>query len=400
MFPEPGLRTRIAVGLVGIGLATALAFGLGAYWAADIMEVLVLEDNIGELAQRSARAIAAGESPPLPAEDWYYTRRQSDPHLEPELGQLQNGSHHDVLIGTREHHVWVQPLPDDRLFLIYDLTEIEEYESQLIVFLVSIGVIGGVLAFGAGLWLTPWIARPLTALANRVMKLPRHAHRLSGPEQEDADLAILAEAINSYLEENHELIERERAFTGMASHELRNPVATILAATDLIELQEHAPHVALPLQRIRRSARRMDKLIDVLLDLARRDSDGNSTDESCRPAALIAALLDDLSTHADAADKKLELDLDDSVQLATRPAMFEVVAANLINNAFDHSTGPNILIRLNRSGRTVESEGGEPQANRSGRLGLSIVDVICSRLGWRFEYRTAASTTTASVHFG
>lgn len=384
------------MGLVGISLATAISFGFGAYWAADIMEVLVLEEDIGERARRSARAIAAGESPTLPNEDWYYARFQSDGNLHPALGQLQSGSHHDVFMDDREFHVWVEPVRNDRLFLIYDLTRIEAFESQLVVFLVSICVIVGVLAVTVGLWITKWVAQPVADLAHRVLQLPSDAPQLGPLDQEDADLAIVAGAIDVFLAKNHELMERERAFSGMASHELRNPVATITAALDVMDLRSPSTNSVQPLARIRRATQRIDRLIEVLLDLARRESrhDGGML---CHPAAVVREILDDHAARSDGHGRLVDVELDDTLELPVKPAMFEVVAENLISNALNHSTGPKILIRLDVSAFTVRSEGGSANDNGGGGLGLSIVDVICGRLGWQFYYETDGPFTVARV---
>jgi len=391
---------RIAIGLVGFSLATSIAFGIGAYWAADIMEVLVLEQNIGERARRAASAISAGKEPLLPEEDWYYGRRQSDGDIERQFSQLQNGSHHDVMVDGGEFHVWIEPLSDDRLYLFYDLAKIEAYEGQLVMFLVSIGAVLSVLAFALGLWLTPWVAKPVTALAERVLKLSRDAERLDAPDQEDTDLAVLAAAIDTFLRENHDLVERERAFTGMASHELRNPVASIGAALDLIALNPAAQELAQPLGRIRRNSDRMNSLIEVLLDLARDQNIGKSDDDMCRPADLIREIVNDHLSLSRTEGRQIQLDLADEFVLNVRPAIFRVIAINLISNALAHSTGSQISIRLNAESFSVDSEGDTESEPDPRRLGLGIVDVICARFGWAFEYSVNKPFTTATVRLG
>ncbi len=397
MFRRAGLRTRIAIGLVGFSLATSIAFGVSAYWATDVMEVLVLEQNIGEQARRIAKTIASGEAPQLPESDWYYARMQSGGDVASEFTQLQSGSHHEVMVDDREFHLWIEPVSNDRLFLFYDLAVIEAYESRLSVFLISTGVILGVFAFLLGLFLTPWVARPLTALAQRVAKLPRDARRLDGPEHEDADLAVLADAIDAYLSENSDLVQRERSFTGMASHELRTPIATISAALDVIALEPQQNNIAAPMRRIRRATDRMENLIEVLLDLARDQDVGESTLADWRPADMIREILADETNQTERKQHKVELDLDDSLVLEVQPAMFRMIAGNLIANALTHGTGDTVRIQLSSTVFSVENDGEiGPQPSR-GRLGLSIVDVICARLGWRFQYTSGDGVTAADV---
>jgi two-component system OmpR family sensor kinase len=68
-------------------------------------------------------------------------------------------------------------------------------------------------------------------------------------------------------------VEQQRRFTGDASHELRTPVATVLADASLaLERQRDSAEYRAALERIQAEAVRMGRIVDGLLVLARTDA--------------------------------------------------------------------------------------------------------------------------------
>lgn len=124
---------------------------------------------------------------------------------------------------------------------------------------------------------------------------------------------------------------------GVVAHDLRNPLNTILMSADL--LRDH-PHGQDDLERrvdvIIRSARRMDRLIQDLLDVARLEADRLLLDPQDLTAETIAREALDLSASR-AAAKSLQLRLDAPAGGNTRVAgdrdRLLQVLINLIDNA-------------------------------------------------------------------
>src|SRR5690606_37745934 len=84
------------------------------------------------------------------------------------------------------------------------------------------------------------------------------------------ELAVVAAAAQAFLERSHRFVERERAFIDTVSHELRTPVAVMAGAAELaLDQPQVAAPVAHQLQRIRQEARNVERLISLLLVLAR-----------------------------------------------------------------------------------------------------------------------------------
>jgi two-component system, OmpR family, sensor kinase len=92
-------------------------------------------------------------------------------------------------------------------------------------------------------------------------------------DRTETELGQVAFALNLAFDRQRESIERLRRFTADASHELRTPVATIIAELDWALLRERgADEYRESLATCRRAGARMQSLVEGLLTLARADS--------------------------------------------------------------------------------------------------------------------------------
>jgi two-component system OmpR family sensor kinase len=83
----------------------------------------------------------------------------------------------------------------------------------------------------------------------------------------------VASALNLAFDRLHDSIERQRRFTADASHQLRTPVATMMAELDWSLMRERsAADYRESLETCRRAAVRMRSIVEGLLTLARADS--------------------------------------------------------------------------------------------------------------------------------
>ncbi|MBQ9950937.1 MAG: HAMP domain-containing histidine kinase [Clostridia bacterium] len=135
--------------------------------------------------------------------------------------------------------------------------------------------------------------------------------------------------------------ERERRFTSDASHELRTPVAGILAQSEfaLSEAATDDDRTA-ALQEIRRRAGDMSSLIGKLLTLSRMDAKRIRPEWEEIDLALTAEIA--LSAAEDAAEKKniaLTLDAPDEVRIRADQTMAAQAAVNLVENAVKYGGG-------------------------------------------------------------
>jgi two-component system, OmpR family, manganese sensing sensor histidine kinase len=147
-----------------------------------------------------------------------------------------------------------------------------------------------------------------------------------------------------------ESYQRLKQFTADASHELRNPIAIIqtnvqaaLADPDPDPIDQQQQ-----LQVVERLTRRLGRLVDDLLFLARQDS---SLAPQWTSLALDELLLDVIQEQtARATEQHLSLDLqlpgDESLTLQGNPDQLARLFTNLISNAIAHTTIGQIQVRL------------------------------------------------------
>jgi signal transduction histidine kinase len=104
------------------------------------------------------------------------------------------------------------------------------------------------------------------------------------------ELAALAATLNDLLERVNAASEQQRRFIGDAAHELRTPVATLLASAELHERTSSDPEAG----DMARQAERLAVLVTDLLVLARLDTHGRA---DSGPVDLAAIIRDELASR-------------------------------------------------------------------------------------------------------
>src|SRR5262249_52822929 len=96
--------------------------------------------------------------------------------------------------------------------------------------LIAVGV--WALAAAVGRHFARRAVAPLTLMAESARSMPFDDCRLPSPGTRD-ELEEFARSFNGLLDRLHVAIERQRQFTGQASHQLRTPLAALIAAIDV-----------------------------------------------------------------------------------------------------------------------------------------------------------------------
>ncbi len=105
-----------------------------------------------------------------------------------------------------------------------------------------------------------------------------------------------------------ESIAEKKVLMGIAAHDIRNPLTTVLLATDIIENERHTPTQTekVALDSIRASVQRVRRLADNLLDLEAIES--GKLNMTLRPTDVSNLIRDVAKVHApDAARKNIEI---------------------------------------------------------------------------------------------
>jgi signal transduction histidine kinase len=188
---------------------------------------------------------------------------------------------------------------------------------------------------------------PLVLMAESARAMPFDDCRLPSPGTGD-ELEEFARNFNGLLDRLHEALERQRQFTGQASHQLRTPLAAVIAA---IEVARRRPRSAQELERVldrlHEDAVRLWRVVEALLFLARADADAAMPDpERVDLAGWAAEHLLSWSGHERAADLRLgECDAGQLWARVHRPLLGQLLD-NLLENACKYSEpGTPIVIR-------------------------------------------------------
>ena len=230
--------------------------------------------------------------------------------------------------------------------------EHERMETVLLFILFS------VLAVALIAIVLPWALRPLSHASRQAAAIgPNTLNRRIDAEDLPVEVQPLVNGFNGVLDRLAEAYALHRRFTANAAHELRTPL-TVLS----LRLQHARMGEGLDWPAIIEDLARMQRLLDQLLDLARKQASGLGDGERAevnmsrivREAAAMVLPL------AEERGRALEVELAEAVTLPNgRADDLRDMARNLIENALLHGVGT-VTIDLRRSG--------------DGRVGLTVAD--------------------------
>lgn len=139
-------------------------------------------------------------------------------------------------------------------------------------------------------------------------------------------------------QQRQQLLRAERTremMLGILSHDLRNPLHGISIASQLALRRASGDAVGEPLQRILRNSRRMERMIEQLLDLTRIRAGGGVT-LAPAPADLRSIVEDIVEEHEEHA-QRFRIDVRGDTGGSWDPDRLAQVVSNLVANAAVHS---------------------------------------------------------------
>jgi signal transduction histidine kinase len=256
----------------------------------------------------------------------------------------------------------------ERLVNERTLKELKQYSSGAlgVLFVVSLGI-GWVVS---GRVLSP-IDR-ITEVARRIQATDL-SQRI-GLEGPDDELKRLADTFDGMLERLDEAFRSQRRFVSDASHELRNPLATIRTNLDVIMADENATEddFRQTIVIARRATDRMSTLVDDLLALARLETPRPQW-ETVSITTLIGEVVEEFAGVA--VDKHITLEPTVAIGLHAHgdPDTLKRAAANLLDNALSFAPeDSHVRAAAGRNGDwiwiAVEDEGPGIPTNQQRRI--------------------------------
>ncbi len=312
---------------------------------------------------------------------------------------------------NEDYWVSVDPAPGG---ILYVAKETSLFDQRQDVFLFGIMIVAAlfiIISFILTQLSARRIVKPLIELTQEISNInPQYRSMRVSENYHDQELYSIATTFNSYLNTMEAYVKREHMLIGMASHELRTPIAVTSGALDVLKERGTLGYKdTITIERIREATDEMNANISAILMLARKQPAAPLYGQILLSQSLQSVVQARLNTHPEEQSRLSITPSEIDHQLVSDTALVNMLLRNLIQNSLEHTQG-HVTLRQNKQGLLVSDEGdGLPRnvrqqleqkqtcpsgaTNESG-IGLFIVTLICERLGWRIEAGTEAGAGT------
>ncbi len=417
MRSRPQLKHRILQWMTLYAVLLAAAVLVSGYFIHERVEHLAWESLLrAELDYYGQRTQAN------PAYRWHDTDTlrlfgvAGAPALPEVLRTLEPGLYDDMTLDGINSVVLIEQINGQPLAMALDLTQFEGVEGTITLAAAAATAVVILVLGMLVMWRLGRVIRPLATLARQVEELtPSDPHQVVSVEDDaSAELVVIADAFNNYLQRNRSFVEREHAFIASASHELRTPVAVIAGASELMLEQPDMPASARnQVARIHRTARDVEQLISLLLALAKDPS--RLADSSDRVALdqLLPQILEDHRHLTRGKDLALILEPMPACDIVAPLTIVQAAIGNLLRNAIENSDRGQIRIRLQPDATVVIEDPGHGMSpeeisriyaqlargggREGGGIGLELISRLCEHLGWQLDFASEPGRGTRTT---
>lgn len=402
------LRKRVAIACALCVAILSMAWGFAFFAAIRLTEDRVLERQLRLAAETyprlpmNLRGYDQATALPQPLRQW----AQANP--DQGLYEFEDEELYVAVIatGNQQRHA----------FVVFDVAGIEASSSEDWWWLLGVGGVVatlGALGFGLGILGMGRALAPVAHLAKLVADID--PEKLSAEEYErikssrfgEDEVGLLARTLEKTLGRIGAFVERERNFTGSASHELRTPITVIAGALELLEQRDLSTEDVAILDRVRRATLDMTTTIEMFLCLARETDDGSYEKRFLVMPAVNHAI--EQQRHL-LNGKSVDVEIDDLSGAMARghPQAFSIAVNNIVRNAFEHTSrgqGPirihvkehELIVSNRMSGDAGMHSPDEGSLRQGYGLGLDIVQRLCEHNGWTFSLRDDETRVTAGL---
>lgn len=209
-------------------------------------------------------------------------------------------------------------------------------------------LLGAFVAGTASVWLLSFSLskkslQPLDEFRERIQNITDQHLTIRLPDAAKDEIGALARSFNQLMNHIDETYNRQREFTGNASHELRTPVARMTVQLEnLLSSGELSPDVAAQIDSIADNAFQLSDIISSLVALAdinnkeQKSSFGaiRLDEQLFEAAAELSKLYPDLRLKFDVEN---ETDADTNLEILGDETLIKMVLVNLLKNAYLYS---------------------------------------------------------------
>ncbi|MHA7958260.1 ATP-binding protein [Streptomyces sp. L500] len=319
-----GLRTKIGVAITATAAVVSVLIGLVVHHRTALNQLETARESLDQRVVSAAEDHAAGFDRP---------RVILNPHRLPEplRRAVDRGRRATYLDRSGpEPTLWAATrVGDDVVVLKHPYTRQIRNLEELDEVLWLAGGIGTALAGVVGVALATVAGRRLNASARTAERIADGdlTARLR-PRGGKDELARLIHAVNTMADALAARLQAEREVTANIAHELRTPVAGLVAAAELLPPGR-------PAELVRERSHRVRTLMEDVLEVARLDADAEHAETDVRALGELTRR----AVRAAASGEKVEVRVVRDRLVETDARRVERILANLVTNAFRHGSG-------------------------------------------------------------
>jgi len=340
-------------------------FSASLVQTARILDGLISRTQIESNKKRLTRALERGPDAHeyerklffavLDANDQVLLHSRQSPELPHEV--INKGFSEFEFEGEKWLIFALESSQDDLLIIVGERSEIRQ---EITEYIGGGLVLPLILLLPAGLWLLWQIVgvalKPLQDVSDQLRQQDLKDLKIIEVDGVPTEISPLVEALDQMIIDLDAAYARERRFVSDASHELRNPLASLLINVDnAIEESRDAESIE-SLQSMKISIKRLSRLVAQLLELSHFENPLVSREfERVDLYQICDRVVSSFKARAAAKEQEIELQsTDDQCEIDGIDSLLTSLVSNLVDNAIKYSTdGCKIRVRCYRDGKNL-----------------------------------------------
>ena len=408
-FFRGGIKAQLIRVFVLQILAISVATVLGVYAAAFVVEQVLVREALNGEAEHFWSHYEKNPSFPLPNTNnlnGYFAGGAEGEvpewlqGVEPGFGRHRTPAGGEPVVHVSEHS-------GKRLILVFD-----EMQVSSLAFYFGIAPLTGVLLL---IYVLTWVGYVLSRRAvSTIVQLADAVRSFDFQEgnfdafkldefvdTSDPEVLALMNALEQFSSRLERFVDRERNFTRNASHELRTPLAVIKGNLELLQKFPDLPKRDEVIERLARTVRDMESLVQTLLILA-RESESKLAWSSVVLNDLVSEQFDQVRRAMNKPGIKTGMTADCLLETEAPERVLGIIFHNLLRNAMAFTDDGEVRVHIDEHSVVIRDTGcgmseadlerifepfyrAHDRSNEGYGLGLAIVSRLCRRFGWPLE---------------